>query len=402
MFLDRMKPGKCYSLRTTWGNELVLITAIEADCVHARCLEDGRNASYRAATILAYKEAAGIQAAFAAENGAAQPPAEPAAEPAASQEKPAPAQPAAPEQDAPEKPAPARRPSALLGRDAGERLTGRLTVYFSSSLPDAGNGYIELPLPENAEPGERAERVFFHVRQVYEKKLYAFLNTLPRIPDYSGRPRGFQLSTPVEVTFVVADNRAHSKVGRPVAGDIRMTEAGRKALAEMAASEYQFLRSATAFVDGFRFAQGHDMCCSLTIQSDEDRPFSALLYEENIGDPRLCRFLMENRPRVPDGVALRVELFRKMAGGRPVGPVLAAHARLSGEETPWSERDEMRWQDLFDDATKERLALVQSDDFSEQLFALRSGDAAESAAPDDDRQEVSEVYEELPLWTEKE
>ena len=400
MFLDKMEPGKCYSLRTTWGNELVWVTAVEADCVHARCLEDGRNASYRGATILAYKEAAGIQAAFAAEKGAAQPPVEEKAEPAAVQE--APAQPEKPVQDAPEKPTPVRRPSTLFRHGVGERLTGKLTVYFSSNLPNAGNGYIELPLPENAEPGERAERVFFHVRQIYEKKLYAFLNTLPRIPDYSGRPRGFQLSTPIEVTFVVADNRAHSKVGRPVAGDIRMTEAGWKALAEMAASEHHFLRSATAFVDGFRFAQGHDMCCSLTIQNDEDRPFSALLYEENIGDPRLCRFLMENRPRVPDGVALKVELFRKMAGGRPVGPVLAAHARLSGEETPWSERDEMRWQDLFDEETKEKLALVQSGEFSEQAFALRSGDAPEPAASDDDSREPSEVYEELPLWTEME
>ena len=237
MFFDKMEPGKCYSLRTTWGNEIVWVTAVEADCVHARCMEDGRNASYRGATILAYKEATGIQAAFAAEKGAAQPPMEEKNEPAARQETPA--QPAKPEQDASEKPAPApvRRPSELLRHGVGERLTGRLTVYFSSSLPDAGNGYIELPLPENAEPGERAERVFFHVRQVYEKKLYAFLNTLPRIPDYSGRPRGFQLSAPIEVTFVVADNRAHSRVGRPVAGDIRMTEKGRKTLAEMAASE---------------------------------------------------------------------------------------------------------------------------------------------------------------------
>ena len=111
---------------------------------------------------------------------------------------------------------------------------------------------------------------------------------------------------------------------------------------------------------------------------------------------------MENRPRVPDGVALKVELFRKMAGGRPVGPVLAAHARLSGEETPWSERDEMRWQDLFDDEAKEKLALIQSGEFAEQSFALRSSDAAEPAAPDDDNQEPSEVYEELPLWTEME
>ena len=402
MFFDKMEPGKCYSLRTTWGNEIVWVTAVEADCVHARCMEDGRNASYRGATILAYKEATGIQAAFAAEKGAAQPPVEEKTEPAARQETPA--QPAKPEQDAPEKPAPApvRRPSELLRHGVGERLTGRLTVYFSSSLPDAGNGYIELPLPENAEPGERAERVFFHVRQVYEKKLYAFLNTLPRIPDYSGRPRGFQLSAPIEVTFVVADNRAHSRVGRPVAGDIRMTEKGRKTLAEMAASEYYFLRGATAFVDGFRFAQGHDMCCSLTIQNDDDRPFSALLYEENIGDPRLRRFLMENRPRVPDGVALRVELVRRMAGGRPVGPVLAAHARLSGEETPWAERDEMRWQDLFDDEAKEKLALIQSGEFAEQSFALRSSDTAEPAAPDDDNKEPSEVYEELPLWTEME
>ena len=53
MFFDKMEPGKCYSLRTTWGNEIVWVTAVEADCVHARCMEDGRNASYRGATILA-------------------------------------------------------------------------------------------------------------------------------------------------------------------------------------------------------------------------------------------------------------------------------------------------------------------------------------------------------------
>ena len=35
MFFDKMEPGKCYSLRTTWGNEIVWGTAVLADCVLA-------------------------------------------------------------------------------------------------------------------------------------------------------------------------------------------------------------------------------------------------------------------------------------------------------------------------------------------------------------------------------
>ena len=62
----------------------------------------------------------------------------------------------------------------------------------------------------------------------------------------------------------------------------------------------------------------------------------------------------------------------------------------------------MRWQDLFDDEAKEKLALIQSGEFAEQSFALRSSAAAAPAAPDDDNKEPSEVYEELPLWTEME
>lgn len=423
MFFDRLEPGKCYSLRTSWGNELVYVTAVDADCVHAKCLEDGRTAAYRAQTILAYKEAAGLSflSAQGAPEKAMQPAPVPEKLPEPEKETPklqAPRLEAAeaeekqktekneekPEAEKPQYAPPARpvpqRPSALLKQPMGERLKGRLAVYFASGMANAGNGYIELPLPEDAEPDERPERVFFHARQVYEKQLCAFLNTLPRIPDFTGRARGFQLSNPIEVTFVVADNRAHSKVGRPVAGDIRMTEAGRRALREMLSSEHRFLRSATAFVDAFRFAQGHDLCCSVSVQGEDDRAFSALLYEENIADSRLRRFLMENRPRVPDGVPLKVELFRRMAGGRPVGPILAAHARLAGEETPWTERDEMRWADLFTEQDKEKLALVKEGGFDERTFDFGvKQPQVESEEPEEEGEpEPSACYEELPLW----
>ena len=243
MFFDRLEPGKCYSLRTSWGNELVYVTAVDADCVHAKCLEDGRTAAYRAQTILAYKEAAGLSflSAQGAPEKAMQPAPVPEKLPEPEKETPklqAPRLEAAeaeekqetekneekPEAEKPQYAPPARpvpqRPSALLKQPMGERLKGRLAGYFASGMANAGNGYIELPLPEDAGPDERPERVFFHARQVYEKQLCAFLNTLPRIPDFTGRARGFQLSNPIEVTFVVADNRAHSKVGRPVAGDI--------------------------------------------------------------------------------------------------------------------------------------------------------------------------------------
>ena len=425
MFFDGLESGKCYSLRTTWGNELVYVTSVDADSVHARCLEDGRAAVYRAQTILAYKEAAGVS--FQSAQGA------PEQQDAAVEEKPqehgamkceAPAQPKE-EKHEQEQPAPVeekrgeepeekreepkertapQRPSELMKHLGGERLTGRLAVYFASGIPNAGNGYIELPLPADAAPDERAERVFFHARQVYEKKLADFLNTLPRIPDFTGRVRGFQLSSPIEVTFVVADNRAHSSVGRPVAGDVRMTAAGRRALHEMLSSDYRFLRSATAFADGFRFVQGHDMCCSLSVQGEGDRAFSALLYEENIADPRLRRFLMESRPRVPDGVALKVELLRRMAGGRPIGPVLAAHARLAGEEPPWGERDEMRWNDLFEDKDKESLALLGTAEFDERSFDFAKAKPEEELpeTADEADEEPAESYDELPLWPREE
>ena len=57
-----------------------------------------------------------------------------------------------PEAEKPQYAPPARpvpqRPSALLKQPMGERLKGRLAVYFASGMANAGNGYIELPLPE--------------------------------------------------------------------------------------------------------------------------------------------------------------------------------------------------------------------------------------------------------------
>lgn len=379
MFLHWMKPGCCYEVRTEWGRELVRVTSVETDCVRVQGLVDGRPAVYRSAAILAYTEIAFAPCAADEENK------KESEETAALEAKETTA---------------ARRIAPLPAFQPGERLTGKITTFFASSIPGIGNGYIELV--EREEPQERTERVFFHIRQVMEKRLYAFLSALPRLPDYGGKPRGFRLHTPVEVTFEMADNRAHSQVNRPVAGAIRLTEEGLASILADAAPQYRFLCSGIAFVDGYRFAQDTDLRCSLTVQ-DGERTFMAVLDGEGIADLRLKRFLMESRPRVPDAVSLKVDLFRRWSNGRPFGPILAAHAIVAGE-VPWSERDEMRWNDMLTDEDRAAFALVHENKHDPQYFAVQPLGATEQEAEEpalQEKQELSEFYEPLPVWQEE-
>lgn len=390
MFFDRMKPGRCYDLRTTWGRELVKVNSVETDCVCVEVLTDGKEAVYRSAAVLGYMEMAyNLESpqVKAAEKEPEKTEEKETFVPQAA-EKPAEVRPLAP------RPAPA---PASFTWEPGERLTGRITMFFTSNIPGVGNGYIEVNGKYTAD--ERPERVFFHVHQVEEKALCAFLCALPRLPDFGGKPRGFRLQTPVEVTFEMADNRAHSQVNRPVAGAIRLTKEGLAALRADSATEYRFIRTGTAFVDGYRFAQGSDLLCSLTVQDDEGHAFSALLDGDNIADLRVKRFLMESRPRVPDSVALKVDLFRRWIGGRPVGPMQATHAILSGDETPWTERDEMRWNDMLTDEDREKTALVTEGKHDARSFEVRPIGGDEKKTEEEELPlEPSEFYEALPLW----
>lgn len=394
MFLDRMKIGSCYELRTPWGRELVRVLNLEADCVAGRSLADGRELLIRGEAVLAYAEipSQGDEPVARAEEPVV------AAVPRASE---APRKNDQPTNVAPARVLPERRPSVLENTAPGERLTGRITLYFNPPQAGVGNGYIELARRADAPAGERSERVFFHIRQVREKKLSDFLCALPRLPDYNGRPRGFALPQSVEVTFELADNRAHSRVSRPVAGDIRLTENSLAQLQTMVASEYRYIQTSTAFVDGYRFSQDSDLLVSLSVQANEDKTFTALLDGSDIADPRLRRFLMESRPRVPDDVSLRVDLFRRWAAGRPVGPMLAAHAALSGD-APWSERDEMRWNDMFTEDDLKQWTLVREGRHNARVFALTAADAVAEEAVEvsetPDSLEESSYYDALPLW----